>query len=130
MASMGVLASSVAHEINNPLQGIFTYIKLMQKIISGTYEKIDQKQLTNFNSYLQLMGSEIERCGDENLKNIFDPFFTTKEEAKSTGLGLFVAYGIIREHKGTIAVESESGKGTVFHIRLPVRDVGASVRDR
>lgn len=227
MASMGILASSVAHEINNPLQGILTYVKLMQKVISGKDEKIDQKQLANFENYLQLMGNEIERCGDmvknllvfskqskleireananniirdcfrllenkikiqnieidmklqedilniycdvkqieqtlialiinsieampgggkisistrslnnrqvditiadtgegiskENLKNIFDPFFTTKEEVKSTGLGLFVAYGIIREHKGTIEVESELGKGTVFHIKLPV----------
>jgi len=55
------------------------------------------------------------------LKNIFDPFFTTKEAAKSTGLGLFVVYGIIKEHKGTIEVESEMGKGTRFHIKLPVR---------
>lgn len=227
MASMGILASSVAHEINNPLQGILTYIKLMQKIISGKDEKINENQLVNFEHYLQLMGNEIERCGDmvknllvfskqskleireanvndiirsclrllenkfkihnieidmklqkdilniycdikqieqtfialiinsieamlgggkisistrslnnrqvevtiadsgegiskENLKNIFDPFFTTKDEAKSTGLGLFVAYGIIREHKGTIEVESESGKGTEFRINLPV----------
>lgn len=225
MASLGVLASSVAHEINNPMQGILTYIKLMQKIIKS--EEIDQKRISDFKNYLQLMGNEIERCGDmvknllvfskqtklrireanintiiknslplvenkiklqnvrvdldlqedipgiycdtrqvqqtiiallinaveamptggdirittrnlknkhveiaiadtgegiarEKLKNIFDPFFTTKENAKSTGLGLFVAYGIIREHKGTIEVESEVGKGTVFHIKLPV----------
>jgi two-component system NtrC family sensor kinase len=227
MASMGVLASSVAHEINNPLQGILTYIKLMLKIISGKDADIDQKRLESFKNYLELMGNEIGRCGDmvknllvfskqtkmevqearinniiknslqlmenkiklqgievvlnlqedipiiycdvkqiqqtlmaiiinaveampkggkiridsldidnkeveitiadtgagipqENLKHIFDPFFTTKDAAKSTGLGLFVAYGIIREHKGTIKVESEAGKGTVFHIKLPV----------
>ncbi|NIM84319.1 MAG: hypothetical protein GTO20_36470 [Candidatus Aminicenantes bacterium] len=56
-----------------------------------------------------------------NLKKIFDPFFTTKESSKSTGLGLFVAYGIIKEHKGTIKVESEPGRGTRFHIKLPTR---------
>ena len=229
MASMGVLASSVAHEINNPLQGILTYIKLMLKIISG--ENVEQKKLKDFENYLQLMSTEIQRCGDmvknllvfskqsklkiqesninhiiknslllvenkvkiqdikvevnltedipaiycdikqiqqtliamiinsieamprggkidvatrelggkqveitiadtgegiprENLKNIFDPFFTTKEAVKSTGLGLFVAYGIIKEHKGTITVESEPGKGTTFHIRLPVKGAG------
>jgi len=225
MASMGILASSVAHEINNPLQGILTYIKLMLKIISG--ETVDEKRLKDFKNYLQLMGNEIERCGDmvknllvfskqtklniqesdinsiiknslvlvenkiklenidvelelaeklpkiycdvkqiqqtlialfinaieampeggtlkiisrepdkdyveivvidsgigipqEKLKNIFDPFFTTKHEAKSTGLGLFVSYGIIKEHKGTIEAHSEVGKGTHFHIKLPV----------
>lgn len=225
MASMGILASSVAHEINNPLQGILTYIKLMLKIISG--ESVDKKRLEDFKNYLQLMGDEIERCGDmvknllvfskqtklnieeadinsiiknslvlvenkiklhnisvqlelaeklpkiycdvkqiqqtllalfinageaitgggtikintreidktfveiviidsgvgipaDKLKNIFDPFFTTKDSAKSTGLGLFVAYGIIKEHKGTIEAYSEVGKGTQFHIKLPV----------
>jgi two-component system NtrC family sensor kinase len=227
MASMGVLASSVAHEINNPLQGILTYIKLMLKIISGKDAVVDQKRLDDFKNYLQLMGNEIGRCGDmvknllvfskqskldiqeanindiiknslllvenktklqnievvldlqedipiiycdvkqvqqtlltiiinsveampkggkisidsldidnkeveitiadtgagiprDNLKHIFDPFFTTKDAAKSTGLGLFVAYGIIREHKGSIEVESELAKGTSFHIKLPV----------
>jgi two-component system, sporulation sensor kinase E len=55
------------------------------------------------------------------VKKILDPFFTTKESSKSTGLGLFVAYGIIKEHKGTIKVESELGKGTTFHINLPAR---------
>jgi two-component system NtrC family sensor kinase len=224
MASMGVLASSVAHEINNPMQGILTYIKLMLKIMEG--EDFCEKRLKEFKDYLHLMGNEIERCGDmvknllvfsrqskidiqksdvntiintslmllenkiklqnievvldlqdplpnifcdvkqiqqtiialiinaieampnggeiaiatknieqekveltisdsgegiskENLKNIFDPFFTTKEAAKSTGLGLFVAYGIIQEHKGTIQVESEVGLGTKFIITLP-----------
>ena len=228
MASMGVLASSVAHEINNPLQGILTYIKLMLKVITG--EEINEKRLGDFKNYLHMMGDEIERCGDmvknllvfsrqskldvqksdintiirnslilldnkirlqnivveldlqesiekivcdikqiqqtliaiiinaieampeggkitiktssiddknvettiedtgggipkENLKNIFDPFFTTKEAAKSTGLGLFVAYGIIQDHKGTIRVESEVGKGTKFRITLPVTDL-------
>lgn len=226
MASMGVLASSVAHEINNPLQGILTYIKLMLKILSG--ETVEQEKIDNFRNYLGLMGSEIERCGDmvknllvfskhtklnlqeshinnvienslqllenkfklqevkverdfqldlpaiycdvkqiqqtvmaiiinaleampkggtltlgsrridsgqlevfitdtgegiprETLRNIFDPFFTTKDTVKSTGLGLFVAYGIIKEHKGTIRAESQPGEGTTFRITLPLK---------
>ncbi len=56
----------------------------------------------------------------ENLPKIFDPFFTTKKVGKGTGLGLNVAYNIIKKHKGTINVESEVGKGTTFIIKIPV----------
>jgi PAS domain S-box-containing protein len=53
----------------------------------------------------------------KNLPKLFTPFFTTKE--KGTGLGLAISHGIIERHGGTIKVESETGKGTTFTIRLP-----------
>ncbi len=56
----------------------------------------------------------------ENLSKIFDPFFTTKELGKGTGLGMNVAYNIIKKHKGTINVDSVVGKGTTFTIRIPI----------
>jgi PAS domain S-box-containing protein len=60
-------------------------------------------------------------CGiaDEDLPHIFDPFYSTKTEGKGLGLGLSMVYGIIDRHKGTITVDSEVGKGTVFTISLP-----------
>jgi len=57
---------------------------------------------------------------EENLDKIFDPFFTTKETGHGVGLGLAISYGIIKEHKGTISVESEVGRGTKFTIKLPL----------
>jgi len=51
---------------------------------------------------------------------IFDPFFTTRETGEGTGLGLAVSDTIIRAHGGSIEVESEVGRGTVFQVRLPL----------
>ena len=52
------------------------------------------------------------------LPRIFDPFVTTKSEG--TGLGLSISYGIVREHGGTLTVESTVGKGTTFTLELPI----------
>jgi two-component system NtrC family sensor kinase len=69
-------------------------------------------------------------CGmpADKIDQIFDPFFTTKESGQGTGLGLSIAYGIITSHRGSIAVESEVGKGSTFKIRLPVASAIATGR--
>ena len=57
----------------------------------------------------------------EEVKNkIFEPFYTTKEVGKGTGLGLSITHGIIEKHHGTISIQSEIGKGTMFEIKLPI----------
>ncbi|MFC1821441.1 response regulator [Thermodesulfobacteriota bacterium] len=226
MMSLGRLAASVVHEINNPLAGILNYLRLMSKILkrgSPSHEHMEK-----FKRYINVVEHETTRCSeivsnllafsrkselkfteinidelltkslmlsqhkldlqniqikseldsnlpkvwgdfnqiqqclinlifnaidsmpkggtltlgsswdmnkdfveilvgdngngisDEDLPHIFDPFYTTKMEGKGLGLGLSTVYGIIDRHKGTINVNSQLGKGSVFTIKLPV----------
>ncbi len=57
----------------------------------------------------------------EVCKRAFESFFTTKEIGKGTGLGLFISYNLVTEVDGTIAMESEPGKGTTVIIRILIR---------
>jgi signal transduction histidine kinase len=62
-------------------------------------------------------------CGipPEIRDRVFDPFFTTRQSTGGTGLGLAIIEGIIQQHRGQIQVESQVGRGTVFHFLLPVK---------
>lgn len=228
LASLGKLAAVVAHEINNPLAGIYTYIRLLLKITKK--EPFPLAQVAEMRNYLSTMDAEMGRVtrivkdllifsrqskmtidhvdvnhivekslsllgnkmklqniqlnlsldktlplvacdfsqiqqtlmniiinaiesmsdkgeltimsrrsaeegwieieiddtgtgiSEDHLSKIFDPFFTTKDEAKGVGLGLSIAYGIINEHKGSMKVTSQVGKGTTFIIQLPIVD--------
>jgi len=228
MASIGTLSATVAHELNNPLAGILTYSKLIQKKLLK--DNFGSAELDNIIKYLKMIESESDRCGniiknlllfskkhsleikqcqlnttveqsislikhhlhlnnidlitdlkseipimyfDENqikqallaiflnaieamdrdgklsvvtgvdernefayiiisdtgrgipgdiAGKIFEPFFTTKDAIKGVGLGLSTAYGIIKKHKGDISVKSELNVGSIFTIKLPLKN--------
>jgi signal transduction histidine kinase len=60
-----------------------------------------------------------EGISREDLDKIFDPFFTRAPLGKGTGLGLSICHSIVDQHGGSIGVESQSGKGSTFTVKLP-----------
>ncbi|MDY0131504.1 MAG: response regulator [Desulforegulaceae bacterium] len=100
--------------------------EVFMNIILNASHSIEEKGIISIKTYLKNNSIIIEIADNgkgipkEDLPKIFDPFFTTKPVGKGTGLGLNIAYNIIKMHKGTIEAKSEVGKGTLFIIALPV----------
>ncbi len=70
---------------------------------------------------------------ERHLEHLFEPFFTTKEQGKGTGLGLSMVYGAVKTHHGFVEVESEKGKGSSFHMYIPLlesKDIAAEPEQR
>ncbi len=82
-------------------------------------------------SYLRIKTTDTG-CGmdKETLKRIFEPFYTTKPVGQGTGMGLASVYGTIRNHQGTITVESEAQQGSAFTIYLPLSPEGSQAPDK
>jgi CheY-like chemotaxis protein len=99
--------------------GVLT-IELKQVKVDGLtvqfYPNLEEKEYVRLTVSDTGMGMD-----DETLDRIFEPFYTTKDIDKGTGLGLSVVHGIVRSHHGDIVVYSEPGKGSTFHVYLPVQ---------
>ncbi len=105
------------HQIQQVLVNLIT--NAVQAMSSGGRLVISSRPGKNGDSVEIGVADTGKGIPPEFLPHIFDPFFSTKGDG-GTGLGLSVSYGIIKNHKGDIRVESKVGVGTTFTIELPL----------
>jgi two-component system NtrC family sensor kinase len=109
----------------DPSQMQQVFINLIINAVEAMEEGGQLTLKTRFDPDEEVIEIDITDTGygipEENMEKLFDPFFTTKEVGHGTGLGLAISYGIVKEHQGTISVESEVDQGTTFQIRLPMQ---------
>ncbi len=96
-------------------------------VISARRINIDATQNADVNNfrldgeYAMLSVTDTgQGIADKHKPHVFEPFFTTKELGKGTGLGLSSVYGIVKQNRGFVDFESQEGKGSTFHIYLPL----------
>lgn len=113
---------------HNRLEQVF--INLVTNAIDTMDEKADKEdgaveKTLHIKTYVEdgMVVAEASDTGmgmtDSVKRKIFEPFFTTKETGKGTGLGTSISFGIIKDYKGTIDIQSEFGKGSTFIIKFP-----------
>ena len=109
-------AISLRHE--NLEQGS---IQITSSLVSIDNDNANQKQIELKPGQYIRVSIKDNGCGidEENMAKIFEPFFTTKQPGKGTGMGLAMVYGIVRNHQGTITVQSTPTHGSTFSIYLP-----------
>ena len=110
---------SVSADSNSLQQVILNLITNAWEALEGAGEiRIETRPVGDAGGRVELVVEDTGRgISPEDRERIFDPFFTTRP--KGTGLGLSITHGIVREHGGTIHVESEPGKGTRFLVSFP-----------
>lgn len=93
----------------------------IQAITKTGHITIRMEFISNQTEVKVIISDDGQGMSEATLKKIFDPFFTTKQAGQGTGLGLYITYSIILQHKGSINMESNLGKGTDVIIILPIK---------
>ncbi len=120
-----IIDNSPLHSKLGRDHNVVSIFENIDKLCSVNEEAINRMVVLvqSLRGFARLDQAEIEDSGEgipaNHINSIFDAGFTTKESGSGTGLGLSIVKRIIDDHKGTISVKSEMGKGTTFRIVLP-----------
>ncbi|MBF0468263.1 MAG: response regulator [Desulfamplus sp.] len=118
---------------DHALMGATKNESLVITTVSGDFHINHECKKVNAQNQAELVGQtyvkltvQDDGCGMDSqmLSRIFEPFYTTKKTGEGTGLGLTTVKSIMEEHQGKIVVESQTGKGSAFHLFFPSTDHG------
>lgn len=105
--------------VSSPLEQVFTnlFLNAMNAMPNGG--TLDVSAERNGAHLLVRVSDTGYGISPEDLDKIFDPFYTKAPLGKGTGLGLSICYSIVDQHNGSIGVDSQTGKGSTFTVKLP-----------
>jgi two-component system NtrC family sensor kinase len=115
-----IVPQEIGRVILNLVSNAFYAVREKQKTINGNYEPCVTVQTKKINDKIEVaIKDNGNGISEKILDKIFQPFFTTKPTGQGTGLGLSMAYDIVKAHGGEIKVETREGEGCEFVIQLP-----------
>jgi PAS domain S-box-containing protein len=123
------LCTNAAHAMRE--MGGLLKIELSDCVLDRSF--VEQHPYLSAGAYIKLRVSDTGHGMEKKITHrIFDPFFTTKERGEGTGMGLAVVLGIVKNHGGTITVDSTIGEGSSFDVYLPVieHEAGTGTRPK
>lgn len=117
LATLGVLSSSVAHRINNPLGGLFNCVSMLRR--KGEDPAFRTDYLALIEEGLQSIRDTGVGIPEDKIAHVFDLFYSTKEAGEGTGLGMWMTYELVKKYKGDILLKSRENVGTTISLLIP-----------
>jgi signal transduction histidine kinase len=123
IGNINIVPQDIGRVILNLINNAFYAVDEKKKQVQNGYEPIVTINTKKLDDTIEIAvkdnGNGIPK---KVLDKIFQPFFTTKPTGQGTGLGLSLAYDIIKTHGGELKVDTEEGKGANFIISIPIID--------
>ena len=121
IGNINIIPPDIGRVLLNLYNNAFYAVNEMRKTTNGKYDPVVSLSTNkNDRSVMIRVTDNGNGIPQKNLDKIFQPFFTTKPTGQGTGLGLSLAYDIVKAHGGELKVKTKEGEGSEFIIQLPV----------